>query len=71
MFTDLCSFWPFLAKKTVRVWYVVDSSNEAFSSENLEIYHLTLPLSFTSQRNNMKYDSTACKSDKEQSNDNK
>ena len=71
MFTDLGSFWPFLAKKTVRVRCAVDSSNKAFSSGNLEIYHLTLPLYVTSQRNHVKYDSIACRSDTQQSNDNK
>ena len=40
-------------------------------SEHLEIYHLTLPLYVTSQRNHMKYDSTVRGRNKEQSNDNK
>ena len=31
-------------EKTVRVWYVVVSSDQVFLSENLEIYHLALPL---------------------------
>ena len=43
-FTDLGSSSPFLSEKTVRVWYVVVSSDQVFLSENLEIYHLALPL---------------------------
>ena len=43
-FTDLDSSSPFLSEKTVRVWYVVVSSDQVFLSENLEIYHLALPL---------------------------
>ena len=43
-FTDLGSSSPFLSEKTVRVWYVVVSSDEVFLSENFEIYHLALPL---------------------------
>ena len=43
-FTDLGSSSRFLSEKTVRVWYVVVSSDQGFLSENLEIYHLALPL---------------------------
>ena len=43
-FTDLGSSSPFLTEKTVRVLYVVVSSDQVFLSENLEIYHLSLPL---------------------------
>ena len=39
-FTDLGSSSPF----SVRVWYVVVSSDQVFLSENLEIFHLALPL---------------------------
>ena len=43
-FTDLGSSSPFLSEKTVHVWYVVVSSDQVFLGENLEIYHLALPL---------------------------
>ena len=34
-FTDLSSSSPFLSENTVRVWYVVVSSDQVFLSENL------------------------------------
>ena len=69
-FTDLSSSSPFLSEKTVRVWYVVVSSDEVFLSENLEIYHLALPL-HTSERNHKTYGRKACGRNNKQSNDDK
>ena len=71
IFTDLGSFWPFLGEKLFACGMLLTVVTTVFSSENLEIYHLTLPLYVTSQRNHMKYDSISCGSNKEQSNDNK
>ena len=70
-FTNLDSSSPFLSEKTVRMWYVVVSSDQVFSSENLEIYHPCTTSLHTNKKNRKKYGMKVCGSYDEQSKDDK